>query len=199
VPDMHAGLIMGVDVARYGDDTTVIYFRRGRDARTIKPIKLKGKDNMEVANECAYWIEQLKPDAVCVDAGNGTGVIDRLREMGYKVHELWFGSKASEEEWSDLRTEMWARMREWLSGGCIQDDTDLKDDLVGPQYEFDKSERIKLEAKEKMKKRGIASPDVADALACTFYVKVARSDLRAARKRGGSGRKVDGADYSIFD
>lgn len=198
-PDHYAGLIMGVDVARFGDDRTVIQFRRGRDARSIPTVKLKGKDNMEVAKECAYLIEEYKPDAVCVDAGNGTGVIDRLREMGYKVIEVWFGSKSSEEEWSDFRTELWAKMREWLQGGCIQDDKDLKDDLVGPQYEFDKYERIKLEAKEKMKRRGVASPDIGDALAVTFATKVARSDIPVSRRRGNrNGGKVSGSDYDIF-
>lgn len=198
VKDDYAGLILGVDIARFGDDTTVLYFRRGRDARSILPIKLKGKDNMAVANECAYWIDEHNPDAVCIDAGNGTGVIDRLREMGYKVNEVWFGSKAEGEEWADLRTEMWARVRDWLPGGCLPNDTDLKDDLLGPEYGFDKYERIKLESKEKMKKRGIASPDVADALAITFSVKVARTDIRSSKKNRGRGTSVAGTDYDIF-
>lgn len=198
IQDHYAGLIMGVDVARFGDDKTVIQFRRGRDARSIKPIVLKNKDNMQVANECAMLIEEYKPDAVCIDAGNGTGVIDRLREMGYKVIEVWFGSKSNEEEWADFRTELWAKMREWLQGGCIVDDTDLKDDLLGPEYEFDKYERIKLEAKEKMKRRGVASPDIGDALAVTFATKVARSDIPVSKKRGRSGGKANGVDYDIF-
>lgn len=196
--DQYAGLIMGVDIARFGDDSTVLRFRRGRDARSIPAVKLKGKDNMEVANECAFWIDKYKPDAVCIDAGNGTGVIDRLREMKYKVHEIWFGSKATEEEYADLRTEMWARMRDWLQGGCIDDDSDLKDDLVGPEYGFDKLERVKLESKEKMKDRGIASPDNGDALACTFAVKVARTDINASQKRRSSNKAVAGTDYDVF-
>lgn len=195
--DDWAALIMGVDIARFGDDTTVIRFRQGRDARSIAPIKLKGKDNMEVANECSYWIDKLNPDAVCIDAGNGTGVIDRLKEMGYKVHEVWFGSKAESEEYSDFRTEMWARYRDWLPGGMIDNDPDLIDDTVGPQYEFDKWDRIKLESKEKMKKRGVASPDNGDALVCTFAVRVARRDRRTSRKNRG-GRQVKGVDYNIF-
>lgn len=199
-PDVHAGLIMGVDVARFGTDTTVIRFRRGRDARSLKPIKLKGKDNMEVANECAYWIDEHKPDAICIDAGNGTGVIDRLREMGYKVIEVWFGSKAKGEEYSDLRTELWGEMRDWLPGGCIDNDSDLKDDLVGPEYGFDKYERIKLESKEKMRERGVASPDNGDALAVTFATKVARTDIPISRKKvNRNGRRVAGADYDVFN
>jgi hypothetical protein len=196
-PDTWAPLIMGVDIARFGDDTTVIRFRKGRDAKSIKPIKLKGKDNMEVANECSFWIDQLEPDAVCIDAGNGTGVIDRLREMGYHVHEIWFGSKAENEEWADTRTELWAKMRDWLSGAMLDNDPDLVDDLVGPTYEFNKLERIKLESKEKMKKRGIASPDNGDALCCTFAVKVARKDKKFSRTNR-RGRAVKGVDYNIF-
>lgn len=196
--DHFAGLIMGVDVARFGDDSTVIRFRRGRDARSIAPIKLKGKDNMQVANECAALIDEHRPDAVCIDAGNGTGVIDRLREMGYRVIEVWFGSSAHEEGWADFRTELWARVRDWLPGGCIDDDSDLKDDLVGPEYEYDKLERIKLEAKEKMKRRGLASPDNGDALAVTFATKVSRLDMPYSRKKANARGAVAGTDYDVF-
>jgi hypothetical protein len=129
-PDTWAPLIMGVDPARFGDDSTVIRFRQGRDGRSIPAIKLKGADNMAVANECARLIDQYEPDAVCIDAGNGTGIIDRLRERKYKVHEVWFGSKAESQEWADKRTEMWARMRDWLGGGCIDNDPDLSDELT---------------------------------------------------------------------
>lgn len=196
--DPHAGLIMGVDPARFGDDKTVIRFRRGRDARSIPAVKLKGKDNMEVANECARLINLLNPDAVCIDAGNGTGIIDRLREMGFKVHEVWFGSKPEDQEWANKRTELWARMRDWLAGGCIDDDRDLHDDLVGPEYKFrGNSDAIMLEAKEEMKKRGIASPDDGDALACTFAVKVARSDSNMAR-HSKKRRVMKDLDYSLF-
>lgn len=195
--DHQAPLIFGVDVARFGDDTTVIAFRRGRDATQTDWVKLKSKDNMEVANEIAFWINELDPDAVNIDAGNGTGVIDRLREMGYKVNEVWFGSKPTEPEYADLRTEMWGKMRDWLRGAVIPADKDLVADLVGPEYEFDKQDRIKLESKEKMKKRGIQSPDAGDALACTFAVHVARKDKKTYRRKK-SGRVVKGTDYAIF-
>lgn len=198
--DEHAGLIMGVDPARFGSDSTVIFFRRGRDARSIKAIDLKGKDNMEVANICADWINKTNPDAVCIDAGNGTGVIDRLREMGFRVHEVWFGSKAEDEAFANKRTELWARMRDWLGGGCIPAELrQLSDDLVGPEYGFrGNSDAIMLEPKEKMKKRGLASPDYADALACTFAVKVARKDTNVSRSNAKRRRRARGVDYDIF-
>lgn len=196
--DDHAALIMGVDPARYGDDSTVIRFRQGRNARIIKPIILKHADNMAVANTCADLIQRYNPDAVCIDAGNGTGIIDRLREMRFKVHEVWFGAKAEKEEWANKRTELWADMKSWLGGACIDNLQELLDDLTGPQYKFmGSSDKIMLETKEDMKKRGHASPDHADALACTFAVKIARRDLKTSNF-AGKGRIAKGMDYKIF-
>lgn len=197
--DNGAPLIMGVDPARFGSDKTVIRFRQGRNARVIPPIKLKHADNMEVANQCAGLIAKYNPDAVCVDAGNGTGIIDRLREMKYRVHEVWFGSKSSDPSFADKRTEIWGLMREWLrSGAMIDEDSALYDDLVSPGYKFTKSGATRLESKDELKARGYHSPDDADALACTFAVKPARRDLRTSR---GSNRTqiAKDVDYSFFD
>lgn len=196
--DHHAALIMGVDPARFGDDSTVIRFRQGRNARVIPSIEMKHQDNMAVANKVADLINQYNPDAVCIDAGNGTGIIDRLKERGYRVHEVWFGSKAEDEEWANKRTELWARMRDWLGGGCIDGVQELSDDLAGPEYKFQgSSDKLRLETKEEMKARGLSSPDHGDALACTFAVKVPRRDsklLRGARRN----RVASGMDYPIF-
>jgi len=118
--------------------------------------------------------------------------------MKFKVHEVWFGSKPDEQEWADKRTEIWARMREWLGGGCLPKDRDLQDDLVGPDYKFvGAGDKIKLESKEEMKRRGLASPDAADALACTFAIKVARRDTRATNQRRAV-RIARDVDYSLF-
>lgn len=198
--DDHAALLMGVDPARFGDDSTVIRFRRGRDARSISPVTMKGADNMQVANKVAELIDSHNPDAVFVDAGAGTGIIDRLRERGYKVFEVWFGSKSEDEQYSDHRTELWGRMRDWLGGAMIDSSDELRDDLCGPEYEFfGKEDKIKLESKEKMKKRGLASPDNADALAITFHAKVARRDLTSS-KRGQKARQATarGRDYGVL-
>ena len=198
--DDHAALLMGVDPARYGDDSTVIRFRQGRDARSIPPTIMKGADNMMVANKCAELIDKHNPDGVFVDAGSGTGVIDRLKEMGYKVHEVWFGSASNEVEYADHRTELWAKMRDWLGGAMIDSSQDLHDDFVGPQYEFmGREDKLKLEPKEKMKKRGLSSPDHADALAVTFHAKIARKDINASRNNPKfKNRKAVGRDYKIL-
>ncbi len=102
----------------------------------IPPVKLPGVDNMTLANRCAELITKYDPDAVCIDAGNGTGVIDRLRELKYKVHEVWFGAASPKPQWADLRTHLWAEMRGWLGGACIDSDSDLTTDLNAPEYHF---------------------------------------------------------------
>lgn len=204
--DDHAALCMGIDPARFGDDSTVIRFRQGRDARSWPPIVMKGSDNMAVANKCAELIEKFNPDGVFCDAGAGSGVIDRLREMGYHIFEVEFGSAAEDPRYFDHRTELWARMRDWISGSMIgkerEEDVKLVEDLVGPEFEFmGREDRIKLESKEKMKKRGLPSPDNADALAVTFHAKIARKDWTAAKKsikRAGRKAKGVGSDV-VFD
>ena len=202
--DNHAGLIMGVDPARFGSDSTVICFRRGRNAREIPFMAFKGKDNMFIANKCAELIEKYKPDAVCIDAGNGTGIIDRLKELDFRVHEVWFGAKSADEAYANKRTEIWALMREWLTGGCLPSrgqagHDEIKDDLAGPEYGFQKNgDKIALESKDAMKARGLSSPDYADALACTFAVKVARKDNKLNRRKMGGVRIAEGADKSIY-
>lgn len=196
--DDYAGLIMGVDVARFGDDSSVAWFRRGRDAVSIPPVVLRNVDNMQLAYELARVIDLYKPDAICIDSGNGTGVIDRLREMNYKIHEVWFGHKSPEDEWANYRTWLWAQMRNWLSGGCLPPDQELYDDLIAPTFKYQgSSEKIRLETKEEMKLRGLSSPDKGDALACTFAIKVSRSDGSASIKRQKN-RIAKGLDYNIF-
>jgi len=207
-PPIDAGspIIMGVDPARFGDDSTVVWIRQGRDARSIPPLVLKRADNMEVANEIARLIGKINPDAVNIDAGNGTGVIDRLREMGYKINEIWFGAKAEDPQWADVRTEIWARTRDWLMGGVIPDvktDQELHDDLAGPEYIFvgSNGDKIRLEPKDSMKKRGLSSPDRGDALALTLAVRVSRRDFRTSRHVASPYRNTiaQGVDYDPFD
>jgi len=199
IPDPFAPLIMGVDIARQGSDATVIRFRQGRDARSIPAIKLYGADNMAVANKCAELITRMNPDGVCIDAGNGTGVIDRLREMGYRVTEVWFGSASSDKQWDDKRTEMYAELRDWLGGGCLDDDAQLFTDLTAMDYlRVGKGDdKIRLESKESLRDRGFRSPDDGDALALTFARKFARKDIKLSQRRAGR-RIAAGMDDEIF-
>ena len=153
---------------------------------------------MQLAYRIAELIDKYNPDVVCIDAGNtGAGVIDRLREMRYRVNEVWFGSKSDDKHYANLRALMWGRMREWLQGGCIDNSQDLIDDLTGPEYKYTSSgDAILLESKEDMRARGLSSPDDGDALALTFSVRAARSDIPTSRKRRSTiARDVD---YDIF-
>lgn len=199
-PDNGAPLLLGIDIARFGDDETVFRFRKGRDARSLPPVKLKGADTMAVARAAAGMIEKHKPDAVFVDGGGvGGGVVDRLREMGYRVIEVQSGEKAYDPEtYLNRRAEMWGSMRQWLTYGCIDNDATLIDDLTGPEYALTLKGQIKLESKESMKKRGLASPDGGDALALTFSEPVARTDLAASRGGHRLAGRVAQSDYDIF-
>jgi hypothetical protein len=200
ITDTGAPLIMGVDPARFGRDSTVIRWRQGPDARSIPPVKLKKMDNYAVADKVAEWIEKTGPDAINIDAGNGVGVIDILRRKGYKVHEVWFGStNGIDPEWADTRTQMYAKVREWLKGGCIDDTPDIKRDLriLESEPHGKGGDKTKLKSKDKMKSEGNPSPDDGDALALTFAQNVARRDARTKRGFGG-GRVAQGMDYPIF-
>ena len=198
-PDNMAALIMGIDPARFGVDQFVVRWRRGRDARSIKPTKWRKIDNMEAANRIAELIDKYEPDAVCIDSGNGTGVIDRLRQMKYKIHEVSFGIKLKEGPYANTRAKMWGDLREWLPGGMIDNDQELFDDLVGPEYSYGglEGDQFLLESKEAMKARQLSSPDNGDALALTFAVKVARRD-RTASRHGREARMATGIDSSPF-
>lgn len=199
--DDQAPLVIGVDPARFGDDHTVICFRRGRDARSIPSIVMKNADNMEVANRIAHIIGQFDPDAVFIDAGAGSGIIDRLREMGYKIWEVNFGTASTDQRYFDHRTELWQNMKDWLPGSQLDKfNRDLADQLCWPEYEFmGREDKIKLESKEKMKKRKLRSPDHADALAVTFHAKISRKDHAASRKKMGRKNSTYGGVGSDID
>lgn len=181
-------LVMGVDVARFGDDESVIRLRRGRDARTFPPISIRGQDTMalvgRVTSEHARLAAMGFPvSATFVDeTGLGAGVVDRLRQLGIVVFGVNNGAKPDQvavdgEAVANKGAEMWAMMRSWLrTGGAIEDEPELRHQLEGREYGYNQHNAIVLEKKDDMKKRGLASPDRADGLALTFaYPMPARS------------------------
>ncbi len=125
-------------------------------------------------------IEEWKPDLTVIDeTGLGAGVLDRLTEQRYKVRGLNFGWRSSNTViWGNARAEIWSKMKDWLKVGHIPNDKDLKQDLTGPRKEPDSSGRIFLESKKKMKARGLASPDAADALAVTFFYPIGNKEIK---------------------
>lgn len=165
---------VGVDVARFGDDKSVIRTRIGRDGSTWASKEYRGIATMQLAAQVANHIRQLRATGLrvvtFVDGGGvGGGVVDRLRELGYDVIEVQFGAKAADSRmYANKRAEMWGRMKEWLATGCLDKHDALATDLTAVEYSFRTDDTILLEPKEVMKRRGLASPDDADALACTF-------------------------------
>jgi hypothetical protein len=184
--DIDAPLIIGVDVARFGEDKCVIAFRQGRDANSIRWQDYKKISTVQFARHIAEAIDKYDPDAVFVDGnGVGGGVVDMLRDMKYNVIEVQSGASADEAlQYANKRTEMWCKMADWLKVGVIPAIQTLKDDLTSPEYLYKGADNQKmLEPKDKTKKRGFASPDFADALAMTFAQPVARRDSRIEKKR----------------
>lgn len=169
---MFAPIIMGVDPARFGDDRSVIQVRQGLLAH--EPMSFQGIDNMALAARVVEQIQKWKPDAVFIDVGNGSGVIDRVRQLGHDVTEVNFGGKAVSARYFNHRTEMYFSVRDWINaGGAIPNHERLKRDLATPLYEFTPDNKIRLEPKDEIKKRLLYSPDFADALVLTFAFPVA--------------------------
>lgn len=200
-PDPGAPLLMGVDVARFGTDRSVIAFRRGRDARTIPWRVFRKLDTQELAREVALAAEDYNPAAIFVDGGGvGGGVVDALKAMRFKVIEVQAGASADDKDkYLNKRVELWARGKEWLETGCLPDDKDLMTDLKEPLYNWHPvSGRLMLETKEDMRKRGVASPDMAEALLQTFARPVARHDILSARRGGRAQHVAQDVDYPMF-
>ena len=170
----HLPKILAIDVARFGEDKTVIASRQGRKVVILK--KVRGFDTVQSSNLLVEQIKQQNPDAVIVDAdGIGGGVVDYVRALGYKVFEFHGGLRANDSvQYVNRRTEIWGQMREALTGPLdIPDDPELAADLTGPEYGFSNKQQTVLEKKEDMKLRGLESPDLGDAVAMTFAVPVA--------------------------
>jgi len=174
--DTSAPIVIGVDPARGGADSTVILVRQGRDIISIK--RYQGEDTMSIVGRVIEAIEEFNPVMTVIDEGGlGYGILDRLTEQRYKVRGVNFGSRAKNSiMWGNKRAEMWGAMRDWLRTASIPEDRKLKSDLTGPMKKPNSSGTIFLEGKKEMKARGMASPDAADALCVTFAFPVAHRE-----------------------
>lgn len=184
-------IVVGVDLSWGGSDDTVARFRRGLDARSIPPMRIRGQytKNPTLVREKLADILRTKYDGQPVAmmfldnsgvGGNAGAILAGLLSLGFKnVMGVNFGDQAIRDKFYVLRRdEMWGDMKEWLRSGCIDSDKGLAADLQKPQLMSDREQRIKLEPKDIMKKRlakmGLdsTSPDDADALALTFALPV---------------------------
>ena len=168
---------LSVDVARFGDDQTVIGIRQGLKLTVID--KLRGQDTMQTAMRVCALIKEHEPRLTVIDGdGLGAGVVDYVRlhmddwfkgHQPCKLYEFHGAAVPGDKEmYFNLRAEVWGTMRDWLETGDIPDDPELAQDLTAPEYFFTAKNQIQLERKEDMKKRGLPSPDIGDMLAMTF-------------------------------
>lgn len=192
-------LVAGVDFAWGGADDNVVRFRKGNDARSIPPIKIKG----EFTRNPAVMITKLSDVLTkaygnqkvamlfCDSAGIAGPVAQRLRALGHtNIMEVNFGQDSTDQKYAYRRDEMWGKMKIWLqSGGAIDKDPGLASDLSKPLLVGDRLNRVKLESKETMRRRlaklgaDSSSPDDGDALALTFAMPVLLKTKQPSNQR----------------
>ena len=163
-------VVLAVDVARFGSDKSVILRRRGAVVEDVK--SYRGLDTMKLTGHVVDAIESWEPDVVVVDeVGIGAGVVDRLREQGNRVQGLNVGVPARDSEhYANLRAEGYWTLRQLFMDGdiVVPSDNDLVGQLAGLRYTFNSLGRVVMESKEEMRRRGVPSPDKADALMMAF-------------------------------
>ena len=177
----HEAMILGVDVARQGDDSTVLCRRQGRICMPMR--KLKIPDTMMIATQVAFEIREFRVDGTLVDGtgGYGVGVVDAIRQMNLDCIEVHFSSKANDSRYFNKRSEMWFEMAKWIkSGGALPDDQELKEELSAATYTF-QGDKFRLCDKDDIKSVIGRSPDRADALALTFAVPIAPKHVGLGR------------------
>ena len=162
--------IYGVDPARYGDDWTSIIYRKGNFARVV--MKFQGQDTMRTAGEVARLLRENRNTRAHIDSiGVGAGVVDRLKELD-DIKDRVFGlnsaaSPEDKEHYINMRAEGWDDTNEWLKDAVLEEHEDWYE-LAKPKYKIKSNGKMQIEAKDDMKKRGIPSPNTADALVLTI-------------------------------
>lgn len=190
----NAAVVMGVDVGGGGDfgDETVIKIRQGMDARSWPAKRYRGLDTVQITGKVIEAIMEfralgIKISAIFVDGGGlGQGVGDQLRHLGYGPTIVHFsGSPTDAKMYYNRGDEMWGRMRDAihtglaLAGPETDEGKDLRDQLTGREFGPTDRNQIHLERKKDMRKRGLASPDMGDALALTFAQEMAPPEMAA--------------------
>ena len=166
--------IWGLDVARFGADSSVLAIRHGNAITEL--ISWKGLSLMEltgrVVDKFNNLIPRQRPTEILVDSiGLGAGVVDRLQELDLPVRGINVGEASSMSgTYLNLRAELWFKLKDWLAAkDCkLPVDSALFSELVSPRYQFTSSGKMKIESKDEMRKRGLPSPDKADAICLTL-------------------------------
>jgi phage terminase large subunit len=187
---------LGVDVARFGDDRTVLFPRQG--LRSFKPVEIRNARTNEIAARVVQAKAKWGSEMEFVDdtGGYGSGVVDSLLQAGVTATPVNFASKAIDPRYLNKRAEIWFNMAEWIKrGGCLPDIPELVRELTAPTYYFQNG-KFQIEPKEQIKERLGASPDLADALAMTF----ALPEMPSMKNQFiiGTERKNFKSDYDPF-
>jgi len=166
--------IWGLDVARQGGDASVLAKRQGP---VIHPLTVwRNLDLMQLTGAVKAEYDAMppskRPAEIIVDSnGFGAGVLDRLRELGLPARGLNVSERAmAKDTYLNLRAELWFKMKMYLEGMDVslpRDDA-LYAELAAPRYHFTSAGKLQVESKDSMKKRGVASPDRADAVALSL-------------------------------
>ena len=161
---------LGVDVGRFGADKSAICVRQGQRVHSLR--SFSRMDTMRLVYEIIRTREETGAEAIFVDEGGlGGGVIDRLRELGEPVYGVHFGGRAPHRtRFFNTRSEIFWEVRMLLNDGLmvLPPDEELAGQLVSLRYDVSSSGQVRLEGKREMRKRGLPSPDKADALALAF-------------------------------
>lgn len=173
-----APVIIGVDPAWTGEDSIEIYLRQGSYSKHLASFP-KNDDDVRMAGYIASFEDEYQADAVNIDLGYGTGIYSVGKSMGRAWSLVSFAEKPIKEHYANKRAEMWDEMKTWLKEiGALEDDQQLFDDLTGPEAFINTHNKLQLESKDQMKARGLASPNMADALALTFARRVVSRRMR---------------------
>lgn len=165
--------VMGVDIARFGENSSTICIRQGRK---VFPIEVLPKqDLMQTAHRVAEAIKEHRPIQTFVDgSGIGAGVVDRLRQLNFNVVDVNGGNSSLNPRFLNKRAEMWWECKEFIESGCeLPPDQKLKDELTCVEYDYTDKGRIRLDRKTDIMEKYGFSPDRADALTMTFAYPVA--------------------------
>ena len=163
-----APVILGVDPAWTGSDEFVVFLRQGLYSKLLYRV-LKNDDDGHMAGIIARFEDEYKANAVNIDKGYGTGLYSFGKQMGRSWFLVDFAGKPIDDFYLNKRAEMWGEMKKWLvEGGGIEKDDVLASDLTAPEGFINARGKFQLESKDSMKRRGVPSPNRADALALTF-------------------------------
>lgn len=182
-----APVILTCDPAWTGADELVIGMRQGLFFDVLEIIRDNDND-VFIAQKLAAYEAQYQARAVFIDAGYGTGIKSAGDVMGRNWQLVWFAEKPINPGYLNKRAEMWGLAKEWLNkGGSLPDDQVLYEDLISPETLPRLDGKIALESKEDMRKKGLPSPNRADALALSFaYPVTDHSFVPAGRSMAGT-------------